>query len=672
MYMKKVLSFIIVLLLTIVFMGNVKAKNNELEVTNVEILEKSDEVKANIEDYKDLNINLNTLFFSKDDYVKYKITIKNNTKNTMKIDDILDNFNSEVLETIYDIDKKEIKTNEEYTFTLTMKCIKDIEEEKVTITSPLNIITYFIIFVLSAISLLLVITKRGKKQLLGLMIIVSLIPIGSNAVSTSKTLIINNDIKVYGKVANFESGIVGNKKLKELAGTDTSTSDNAYSVVDTNIKKVLRAQSLPENFISTEENTISTEESRVPIYVWFDNGTIYYYSENEKILLNDNSNRLFQNLTALEEIDLSNFDTSNVTSMSAMFSNCGSLESLDLSSFDTSNVTSLAGMFNYCTKLKQLDLSNFDTSNVTSIRTMFQRCESLEEVDLSNFNTSKVTDMAYLFNNDINLKNINISNFDTSNVSSMRSMFYNCSKLTELDVSKFDTSNVEEMNFMFMGCSSLKSIDVSNFNTSKVTTMKSMFNNCNSLEQLDISNFDTSNVTDMSFMFQKCNNLKTLNMSKFDTSNVTDMSYMFNYCNSLTELDVSSFNTSKVTNMATMFQRCDSLKTLNISNFDTSNVTDMRYMFGSCYNLDTIYLGSFSTKRAIYIYNMFRLCSSLKTIYVNNDFEITGDTDSTYMFLDAKNIVGGNGTTYNNSYTNATYARIDTEETPGYFTQQQE
>ena len=147
---------------------------------------------------------------------------------------------------------------------------------------------------------------------------------------------------------------------------------------------------------------------------------------------------------------------------------------------------------------------------------------------------------------------------------------------------------------------------------------------------------------------------------------------MFNYCNSLTELDVSSFNTSKVTNMAVMFQRCDSLKTLNISNFDTSNVTDMRYMFGSCYNLETIYLGSFSTKRAIYIYNMFRLCSSLKTIYVNNDFEIAEGANSKYMFLDAKNIVGGNGTTYNNSYTNATYARIDTEETPGYFTQQQE
>ncbi len=562
--MKKFISFIVVLFVAIITIFNVSAKSNDIEISNVELLEKSDEVKANIEDYKDLNINLNTLFFSKDDYVKYKITIKNNTKNTMKIDDILDNFNSEVLETIYDIDKKELKKDEEYTFTLTIKCIKDIEEEKIVINNPLsiiikyddgktidigvnpdtndNIINFFIIFILSAISLIVIITKKHKKEFIVLLLLVSLIPISCNAISTKKELRINNNIKVYGKVANFESGILGNKKLKELAGTDTSTSDNAYSVVDTNIKKVLRAQSLPDDFISTEDNTISTEDSRTPIYVWFDNGIIYYYSENEKILLNDNSNRLFQNLTALEEIDLSSFDTSNVTDMSYMF--------------------------NYCTKLKQLDLSNFDTSNVTSIQAMFQRCESLEEVDLSSFDTSNVTSLA------------------------------------------------------------------------------GMFNYCTKLKQLDLSNFDTSNVTSIRGMFQRCESLE--------------------------EVDLSNFNTSKVTDMAYLFNNDINLKSINISNFDTSNVTDMSYMFGSCYNLDTIYLGSFSTKSAIYIYNMFRLCSSLKTIYVNNDFEIMEDTDSTYMFLDAKNIVGGNGTTYNNSYINATYARIDTEETPGYFTQQQE
>ena len=59
---------------------------------------------------------------------------------------------------------------------------------------------------------------------------------------------------------------------------------------------------------------------------------------------------------------------------------------------------------------------------------------------------------------------------------------------------------------------------------------------------------------------------------------------------------------------------------------------------------------------------------SLKTIYVDNDFEIVDGANSKYMFLDAKKIVGGNGTTYSGSYTNATYARIDNDEHPGYFT----
>ena len=298
--MKKNLLFFIILLLLVV---NVHAKGSDIEISNVELLEKSDKVKSNIK-YKDLNINLNTIFFGKDDYVKYKMTIKNNTKGIMKIDEVIDNLDSEIIDTEYDYEKKEIKSKEEYTFTLTIKCIKDIEEEKAVISDPLsiiikyddgktididvnpntkdNIINFFIIFVLSAISLIVIITKKYKKEFIVLLLLVSLIPITSNAISTKKELRINNNIKVYGKVANFENGILGNKKLKELAGTDTSTSENAYSVVDTNIKKVLRAQSLPDDFISTEDNTISTEESRVPIYVWYDNGIIYYYSENEK------------------------------------------------------------------------------------------------------------------------------------------------------------------------------------------------------------------------------------------------------------------------------------------------------------------------------------------------------------------------------------------------------
>ena len=56
--------------------------------------------------------------------------------------------------------------------------------------------------------------------------------------------------------------------------------------------------------------------------------------------------------------------------MSSMFDGCRSLTSLDLSHFDTSQVTSMGSMFDGCSSLTSLDLSHFDTSQVTSMGSM--------------------------------------------------------------------------------------------------------------------------------------------------------------------------------------------------------------------------------------------------------------------------------------------------------------
>ncbi|WP_245792231.1 BspA family leucine-rich repeat surface protein, partial [Enterococcus termitis] len=63
--------------------------------------------------------------------------------------------------------------------------------------------------------------------------------------------------------------------------------------------------------------------------------------------------------------------------------------SLDLSKFDTSNVTSMYGLF-YRSAATSLDLSNFDTSKVTDMSSMFRE-SAVTSLDLSNFDTSKVT-----------------------------------------------------------------------------------------------------------------------------------------------------------------------------------------------------------------------------------------------------------------------------------------
>ena len=47
-------------------------------------------------------------------------------------------------------------------------------------------------------------------------------------------------------------------------------------------------------------------------------------------------------------------------------------------------------MFFACDSITSLDLSNFDTQNVTNMKYMFSGCISLSSLDLSNFNTQNV------------------------------------------------------------------------------------------------------------------------------------------------------------------------------------------------------------------------------------------------------------------------------------------
>lgn len=250
-------------------------------------------------------------------------------------------------------------------------------------------------------------------------------------------------------------------------------------------------------------------------------------------------------------------------------------------------------MFYYCDNLTTLDVSNFNTGQVTDMNSMFEGCSNLTNLDVNNFETSKVKNMNSIFKNCSSLTSLDVSNFETSQVTDMMNMFYKCSSLTSLDVSNFDTRQVKCMRFMFGTCSRLSNIDVSNFNTSQVTDMMYMFYECSSLTSLDLSNFDTSQVKEISNIFYGCSSLISLNLSNFNTSQVTYMENIFYGCSSLTSLDVSNFDTSQVTKMGGMFYECNSLTSLDLSNFNTSQVTNMDSMFWKCSSLTTIYVSKY-------------------------------------------------------------------------------
>ena len=447
---------------------------------------------------------------------------------------------------------------------------------------------------------------------------------------------------------------VGNATLMVASSGTWKDTDNYLrsNVVKNKIEsiKFVKGQVPTSGIIEQFDASEAEDSSIIGYYTDEDSNDMYeltFVSETN-IEANQNSSYLFYYLSNVKEIAFDNFDTSQVTNMGSMFRDCSSLTSLDVSKFKISRVTNISLMFASCNNVTSLDVSKFDTRKVTNMSYMFYNCRVLTSLDVSKFDTSQVTNMS--------------------------AMFYDCSGLTSLDVSKFDTSKVTDMSYMFQYCNRLTSLDVSKFDTRKVTNMKAMFNTCVSLTSLDVSKFDTSRVTDMGFMFSSCSSLTSLDVSKFDTSQVTDMNSMFQSCSSLTSLDVSKFDTSRVTDMRFMFSSCK-FASLDVSKFDTSRVTDMSYMFQWCSSLTSLDVSKFDTSQVTDMSSMFAYCRKLSKIYVSEYNEITNKgwttknvTDSSKMFSDATKLVGGNGTTYDSNNADATYARIDKEGEPGYFT----
>ena len=96
----------------------------------------------------------------------------------------------------------------------------------------------------------------------------------------------------------------------------------------------------------------------------------------------DSTNNMFQDCKKIIEIDLSNFDASEVSEMKSMFCGCSSLYSINFSNINTSKVNNMNSMFNGCSSLISLDLSNFNTSNVINMNFLFYNCTKLKMVNL--------------------------------------------------------------------------------------------------------------------------------------------------------------------------------------------------------------------------------------------------------------------------------------------------
>lgn len=125
----------------------------------------------------------------------------------------------------------------------------------------------------------------------------------------------------------------------------------------------------------------------------------------------------------LERVDFAEWDVSHVTDFYALFDDSKKVQTIDVSKWNTSSARNMGWMFSKIDG-KNLNVSNFDTSKVTSMQAMFTGVKHLTRLDISNFDTSNVLDFgrvfSYLY---ADCEELNISGLDITRCTSMKEAF---------------------------------------------------------------------------------------------------------------------------------------------------------------------------------------------------------------------------------------------------------
>lgn len=103
--------------------------------------------------------------------------------------------------------------------------------------------------------------------------------------------------------------------------------------------------------------------------------------------------KTIDNVNDKDFIDLSYIDVSNLDSLYYVFNQLSLVlpRKIDITGWNTKNITSLCGLFSDCKYLEEIKgLNTWDISNVTNMSFMFSECNNLKYVDdLSNWNITE-------------------------------------------------------------------------------------------------------------------------------------------------------------------------------------------------------------------------------------------------------------------------------------------
>ena len=369
--------------------------------------------------------------------------------------------------------------------------------------------------------------------------------------------------------------------------------------------------------------------------------------------------QMFSSCPKLTSIDISTWDTSKVTDFNSIFYGDTALTEIKgVEHLVTSSAKRIRTMFYNCSSLTSIDVSTWDTSNVTNMNLTF-RGSSVTKLDLRNWDFSKVTNIENFVYSTVNLKTIilpasyanipvdirnigfvgnwesittgakytgeqmnNLTPVVTDTYHAIATAGANAYAILYADgYLVFQLGNIpdEETHGTALNIynvptaghpwdnekSKIKVIDFKD-KIIGINNTDRYFEQCINLTSvLHGENLDTSAITDVGWMFSSCPKLATVEGSgTWTLENCDFFAYMFGYHGTnaslkntaLKHIDLSGVDSSKGTNFFRMFEECNALEEVDFSNWDFSNAVNSDNIFYNCKALKKIVLPESATK----------------------------------------------------------------------------
>lgn len=353
-------------------------------------------------------------------------------------------------------------------------------------------------------------------------------------------------------------------------------------------------------------------------------------------------------------VNKDNFNTKLVQNMSYMFNGCA--------------LTSFNGEDKDNDGIADINVNNFDISNLENMSNMFSMCIKVSKIDISNIasqsKSSKINNVDGLFGGCFQYGTITaisdvvvgLNNFEPPNVSSMN-YFFDCWNLgtnfyqiiNKNTVPLLFQSSIEDINYLFRECDDIWSETTKTDETTKKEYYV-FYENVTNMFKTGGKEFNS--YESIEGLFQGVGSIKSLiGIDKLDTSNVSSLRYFFDGTGieNLDGIGSMKLNSGNL-NISGMFQNCTFLKkglkdTTSVLNFGARNIT-AKNLFSSCGMSDLSVLDAFNFSNCTSIDLSYAFAYTNITTKINDtegktkQYVLGGKVTLSYLFYYSNNTSG--------------------------------